>query len=204
MDRRVWMVAALSLLAASPALAKHHHGHGDGLEGATLLLVRHAEKPASGPDLSPAGEERAQEYVKYFSPVASGAVKTFWSKQPPQKLDTLVATEDSANSSRPRLTLTPLSQSINLTIQQPCADKDEKCLADWLEGQPSGRTTLIAWHHGTMPKVLKALGADPDKLLPGGKWPGSHFDWVIELRYNSKGKLTSQHKVDEGSLASDK
>ncbi len=204
MKRRLWMTVGLSLLLTSPVLAKPHHGDRAGPASATLLLVRHAEKPTSGPDLSPAGEERAKEYVKYFSPVASGAVKTFWRKPPPQKIEAVVATEDSANSDRPRLTLTPLSQSIGLAIQQPCADKDAKCLADWLDKQPSGQTILIAWHHGAMPKVLKALGADPDKLLPGGKWPGSHFDWVIELRYDSKGRLTSQHKVDEGSLASDK
>ena len=33
---------------------------------AQVLIIRHAEKPASGPDLSPQGYQHAQELVSYF------------------------------------------------------------------------------------------------------------------------------------------
>ena len=67
----VVFAAALSLTAL-PASAKHHHHHYDGtvpgLANVTLLVVRHAEKPADAgdPGLSPAGQARAKAYATYF------------------------------------------------------------------------------------------------------------------------------------------
>src|SRR6266699_3494061 len=36
------------------------------LRNATVLIIRHAEKPETGKHLSPAGVSRAQAYVSYF------------------------------------------------------------------------------------------------------------------------------------------
>jgi len=194
MLRRSLLGAALGLLATAPAWAKHHHRDGEageGLSNATLLLVRHAEKPEEGQGLTPAGEARAKAYVDYFR-------RGFWTDEPSHRIDALVATLDTAKSMRPRLTIEPLSHATGLPIQQPCEDHDVKGLARWLAAQPPARTTLIAWHHGTMPKLLAELGADPTQLLPGGVWPGEHFDWVIELRYDAEGRLVVQRKVVEG------
>ena len=38
----------------------------NGLSDATVLIIRHAEKPPTGAGLSRAGEQRAQAYVQYF------------------------------------------------------------------------------------------------------------------------------------------
>jgi len=48
---------------------------------------------------------------------------------------------------------------------------------------------LIAWHHGEIPNLVQALGADPGKLFPEGKWPASVFGWVIELRFDHNGQV---------------
>ncbi len=40
----------------------------DRLRGKTVLIVRHAEKPAKGRDLSAAGWARAEAYAAYFMP----------------------------------------------------------------------------------------------------------------------------------------
>jgi hypothetical protein len=180
-----WVMALV--LSLAPAMVQAHQDD-SGPANATVLLVRHAEKPDSGPGLAPAGEARAAAYVSYF--------EHFRIAGAPARIDTLVATADSANSMRPRLTITPLGKALGLPVQQPYADQDVKDLAAWLAARP-GHVTLVAWHHGKMPKLLAALGADPATLLPGGVWPSDTYDWVIELRYDAQGHLTTADRIVE-------
>jgi hypothetical protein len=180
--KRLMMALALGL---APTIAQ---AESQGPAGGTVLLVRHAEKPESGTGLTPAGEARAAAYVSYF--------EHFRIAGAPARIDTLVATADSANSMRPRLTITPLGKALGLPVQQPFADQDVKDLAAWLAARP-GHVTLVAWHHGKMPKLLAALGADPATLLPGGTWPQDTYDWVIELRYDARGHLASADRIVE-------
>lgn len=151
------------------------------LQDAVILIIRHAEKPESGPELSPEGVQRAQAYVNYF--------KNFQLDSKPLKLDCLIATADTKGSHRPRLTLTPLSLALKLPIETAFKDKEFAALARDLETTPHGKHILICWHHGAIPDLLRALGADPAKLLPQGKWPSTDFGWLIELRYDHDGKL---------------
>jgi hypothetical protein len=72
-----------------------------------------------------------------------------------------------------------------------------KQLAEWLSQGAPHRTILIAWHHGMIPALLTALGADTNALVPGGKWPPDTYDWVIALRYDGGGKLTSSQRIVE-------
>src|SRR5665213_3932729 len=89
---------------------------GEPLRDAVVLIIRHAEKPESGYELSPAGHERAAAYVKYF--------KNFTIDGKPLHLDRLIAAADSMGSHRPRLTLEPLSQALGLPIDTRFKDKD--------------------------------------------------------------------------------
>ncbi len=187
------LVLCLSVLTVAPVAAQAHHHDGAqadiaGPANGTVLIIRHAEKPASGTGLTPAGEARAAAYASYFAHFEINGATT--------RIDTLVATADSDGSVRPRLTLTPLSQTLGLPIQQPFADKDVKGLATWLSSQP-GHVTLVAWHHGKLPKLLEDLGADPGQLLPNGAWPDDVYNWVIELRYDAQGHLISADRVVE-------
>lgn len=190
------VVFALLLACAWPADARHYDsGDTPGLRGATILVVRHAEKPADeygNPGLAPAGEARAKAYADFFQHFAVDGM--------PVKIDTLIATADSQDSARPRLTLEPLSKATGIAIEQDFADHDVKELARSLEeGQPN-RTILIAWHHGKIPKLLYELGADPYDLLPDGVWPPDTYDWVIVLKYDGNGALTEAKKVAEPEL----
>jgi hypothetical protein len=152
-----------------------------GLADATLLLIRHADKPAEGRELSPAGVERAKGYVRYF--------QSFQLDGQPLKLDSLFAAKDSKNSMRPRLTVEPLSRALNLPLNADFKDKEPEKLAKELESKPHGKNILICWHQGKMPDLLADLGADPKALLPEGKWQENVFGWVIELRYHHQGRL---------------
>lgn len=118
MSKRIRVLVLASLVATVPAAAKHRH-HGDekhrrhddargpegspGLADVTLLVVRHAEKPSAegDADLSPAGAARTEAYATYF--------RHFALDGKPIHLEALIASSDSKESARPRLTLEPLA-----------------------------------------------------------------------------------------------
>jgi hypothetical protein len=62
-------------------------------KNASILMIRHAERPDTGTGLSVAGQERAQAYVIYF--------QNYLLNSNPVKLDYLMAAADSSESYRP-------------------------------------------------------------------------------------------------------
>jgi hypothetical protein len=149
----------------------------------TILLIRHAEKPESGMDLAPAGFERAKLIPKLFS----GYGRADYPHSLPRP-DFLFATHVSKNSNRPVETITPLSTALNEPISHEIADKDFAALVtELMSGKYAGKVVLVAWHHGSLPGLAKALGATP----PYDPWPDTQFDriWRIDYR-DGKAVLT--------------
>ena len=157
----------------------------------TVLVVRHAEKPAEAGDtgLAPAGVARAKAYATYFQHFEVDGTAVH--------IDTLIASADSDESARPRLTLEPLSAATGLPIAHDFANKEVKDMARWLEAGPSHGNVLIAWHHGKLAKLLEKLGADPATILPDGEWPEDVYNWVIVLRYDADGELSEAKRIVE-------
>jgi hypothetical protein len=164
-------------------------GKSSALTNAVILIIRHAEKPDTGHDLSAAGDARARAYVNYF--------ENFTTDGQPLKLDHLFATTDSPNSHRPILTIEPTAKALGLKIDSRFSDGQFLQLAQELQSHPPGTNILICWHHGQIPQLLRALGADPKKLLPKGKWPDDEFDWLIQLRYDGSGHLVESKLINE-------
>lgn len=152
-----------------------------GPKDAVILIIRHAEKPDSGSGLSPAGKQRAKAYANYFKSFKVGSERL--------KLDCLFATADSKESHRPRLTLEPLGKALGLRLDARFKDQQTQALANEIRSKPPGKRILICWHHEDIPQLVRALGADPSKLLPDAKWPDSVFGWVLQLRYDQDGHL---------------
>lgn len=165
------------------------------LKDTVILIIRHAEKPTSGFELSPAGKKRAEAYVGYF--------QRFTIDDKPLKLDYLFATADSPKSHRPRLTIEPLSKALGIKIDDRFKNDDFSQLAREIQNHQHGKNILICWHHGRIPMLLKALGANPEQLLPNGKWPAQVFGWLIELRYDENGKLFQSRCIDESLMPDD-
>jgi broad specificity phosphatase PhoE len=177
-----WLALAVTAsLAQTPATNAPAVKDPGALRNVLILIVRHAEKPETGMELTPAGVQRAAAYTNYF--------RNFTVDSKPLRLDTLFAAADSNNSHRPRLTLEPLSQALGLPLDLRFKAAAPGELAAELRARSHGRQILICWHHGQIPALLQALGADPAKLLPGGKWPDDVFSWVIQLRYDQEGLL---------------
>jgi hypothetical protein len=161
-----------------------HCTNANPLQSSVVIIVRHAEKPDTGDGLAPAGDARANAYVDYFKhfTVNSNAVH----------FDYLFAAKDSRESKRPRLTIKPLSKALGLVINTEFKDDKYAELAEELHaGRYRNKNILVCWHHGKIPELLAALGADPHKLLPNGKWPEDVFGWVVSLEYDQKGNLNA-------------
>lgn len=181
------VLAFCAMILATPAMAQKD----DGLRDVTVLIVRHAEKPDQGRGLSAAGEHRAQAYASYFDPLSlDGTPLT------PQRL---IATRDSKESDRPRLTLTPLSQRLKLPIEQPYADEEVDKLVKSLGKDNSAPVVLIAWHHGHIDNLIEAFGGDAKQLTGYKRWPDDMYDWLIVLHFDHKGQLikSRSEKIQE-------
>ena|ERR1700761_2703461 len=144
----------------------------------TILLMRHAEKPADVGDihLSKAGYARADKLASYIP-------QTFG------KPDFLFAAADSKNSVRPRETLEPLSQAIQVTIDASHPDDDYAALASKLLTKPhfEGKLTAVCWHHEKIPHFAKALGATAGEYPH--PWDPAVFNLILQLGFNG-GQLT--------------
>jgi hypothetical protein len=159
------------------------------LANATVLIVRHAEKPASGSGLTPEGLTRANKYAQYFHPFRADGTTI--------ALNALYAGADTAESVRPRLTLEPLSHATGISLNLQFPTNNPEALAHALLTEPHGDHVLIAWRHKKIPALIKALGGDPALLFPDGVWPDAVYDWVIFLHYDAAGHLDIQKRIQE-------
>jgi hypothetical protein len=153
------------------------------MKDAVVLIIRHADDAASGPGLSPQGQARAQAYVPYF--------QNYFLDGQQVRLDYLMAAADSDKSHRPTLTLEPLSQALNLKVHADISNKEYVKAAKDLQSKKHHKAFLVCWHHGDIPDLLRALGAEPSSLLGGKKWPDDEYGWVLQLPYDSNGRLIS-------------
>jgi broad specificity phosphatase PhoE len=187
------LLLVCGLLAVSNPAALYAEPPQDGISGAlsnaVILIIRHGEKPDKGSGLTAVGQARANALAGYF--------KNYTLDGQPLKLDCLFAAADSKVSDRPRLTLEPTSKLLGLPINTPFGDMQYKELADEIRSKPHGQHILICWHHGEIPGLVQALGADADRLIPKAKWPDDIFNWVIELRYDFRGRLVAASRINQ-------
>jgi broad specificity phosphatase PhoE len=183
------------VLISAAVFARDHNKSSGSLANAVILIIRHAEKPDSGSGLSPTGQERAKAYVNYFKNLAPD--------DQPLKINHIFAAADSKESHRSRLTIEPTARALRLPIDSRFKDKDVDGLAGEIRNKCSGQNVLIVWHHGEIPSLLRALGANAQGVIPGGKWPADVYGWLIELRYDAKGQLVKTRRINEKLMPDD-
>jgi len=169
----------------------------EGPKNAVLLIIRHAENPANGHGLSARGAERAEAYKNYFLNFSVDSKRL--------EPNAVVVAADSKQSHRPRLTVEPFSKAAKLEIDSRFGNKQPSDLAAELRANHQGKVTLVCWHHGQIPALLRALGVAPETLVPGGKWPRDVFDWVIMVSFDENGHLIpeSTKRINEHLLQGD-
>ena len=169
----------------------------DGPKDSAVLIIRHAENPDSGRGLSPSGQQRAEAYKHYFTKFTVNSKRL--------RPDVIFAAKDSKQSQRPRLTVEPFAKAAKLQIDTRFSSNQSAELAADLRATEQGKRILISWRHGNIPDLLRALGANPETLLPHGKWPDPVYDWVILLRYDQDGRLipTNTKRINEHLMPGD-
>ncbi len=167
----------------------------EALGPAQVILIRHAEKPETGPDLSDRGRERAQALVDFFktNPAVTrhGVPAAIYAGAPVSE----------GKSLRPIETVTPLSQSLGIKINENFTRETGAQMANDVMHNPdcAGKTALICWNHGNLPDLLKNFGWDSGP----GKWPGGDvFDRVWILNFEN-GKPVSFEDIPQHLLPGD-
>jgi|SRR5690348_9622229 len=141
-----------------------------------VVIIRHAEKPDKGDNLSCKGFNRSLQLT---------AVLYNKFKVPDKIFVSSVGNGKSANQLRMLQTITPFAIKYNLKIDSKFDVDDAKDLADAIK--KINGYALVVWQHDKIDNIVKALGVD----TKGMKWGDNDYDsiWVIDFK-NGKGALT--------------
>jgi len=120
----------------------------------TVVLVRHAEKNIEpnnpDPDLSPAGQARAQELQRVLD--ATG-------------LNAIYAT----NFKRTQQTASPVASKVGITPTIIDAKKTPD-LVNGILNDHRGQTILVVGHSNTVPEIINALGGGSSPDIPDNEY----------------------------------
>jgi hypothetical protein len=134
-----------------------------------VIIIRHAEKPEQGDNLSCQGLNRALQLPE----VLYGKFKL-----PDHIFASSINTGKTTGTARMYQTIVPFAIKYNLNINSKFEVGEEDALAKSILKKKG--TVLVVWEHNNIPKIAKELGVKEDKL----KWKGSDFDsiWIITFK----------------------
>ena len=136
----------------------------------TVILIRHAEKVIdpnnNDPDLSPAGQARAQELARIFGD--SG-------------INTIYATQ----YKRTQQTVKPLADKLGLPITQVNSKSTPELLSQ-IRAQHRGETIFIAGHNNSVPEIIAALGGPAYPTIPESEYDNLY---VVTVYRTGKAKV---------------
>jgi 2,3-bisphosphoglycerate-dependent phosphoglycerate mutase len=136
----------------------------------TVILIRHAEKNIEpnnpDPDLSPAGQARAQELVRMFGDTGINAIYATQYKRTQQ-------------------TVKPLADKLGLPVTQVNSKNTADLLAQ-IRAQNSGQVIFISGHNNTVPEIVAALGGPTYPVIPE-----TEFDnlYIVSVYRTGKAKV---------------
>ena len=149
----------------------------------TVILIRHAEKVIdpnnADPDLSPAGQARAQELVRMFGDSGINAIYATQYKRTQQ-------------------TVKPLADKLGLPVDQ-VNSKNTADLVARIRSQNSGQVVFIAGHNNSVPEIIAALGGPTFPIIPDTEYDNLFIVTVyrtgkarvVKLKYGSPGPVSS-------------
>ena len=144
----------------------------------TLILIRHAEKlivppENKDPDLSLAGQARAQELVRMFS-------------------DSEIAAIYATQYKRTQQTVKPLADKLGLPVTKLEAKQTAE-LVKQIRAHNAGQTIFIAGHNNTVPEIIAAMGGPKFPIIPETEYDNLYILTVysdgpaklIKMKYGS-------------------
>ena len=161
---------------------------------AQVILIRHAEKPASGNELDSQGWRRANALVGFFESTPSmtrfGTPAAIYAMAP----------KDTNGSLRPIETVTPLADSLGLKINTGYKKEELAGLVNDIMKTRAydGKMVLVCWEHKMIPEIVDEFGwnAAPQS------WDGSVFDRAWVLNFNGN-KVVSFEDIPQRLLPGD-
>ena len=138
---------------------------------AQIVILRHAEKPASGNELSTRGWDRARALPALFT--SRTELNVFGAPA-----EIIGMSQKPGHSLRSVQTVSFLSQSLNLHTNTDYRPGDvEQLVSDVSQdARLDGKTIVICWHRKNLPDLIEAFGGPSI-----GKVPSAQFDrlWVL-------------------------
>ncbi len=150
-----------------------------GATPAEIIFLRHAEKPADGPELSPRGWERAKALATLFTQdvrvLDHGPAAAIYAMKP--------------GSVRAIQTMEATAHALHIMIKSKYARDDIDSLVNAIRKNKAleGKTVIVCWEHKVLPDMLKAFGwTDGPK-----KWADETFDrlWVLDFEQGRPSRL---------------
>jgi hypothetical protein len=162
MKNAVWSFSFLSLIMCS-----HCFGQQNATQLNKVVIIRHAEKPENGDNLSCQGLNRSLQLPQLLK-----------SKFGVPTLIFVPAMNTGKNTSTARMyqTIVPFAVKFNLNINSKYGVDDTKDLAREILKRTG--TVLVVWEHNHIDNIAKALG-----IQNVSKWPDNDFDsiWIIDF-----------------------
>lgn len=142
---------------------------------ARILFLRHAEKPAQGPELNARGRVRAAALPSLFLRDPRAAA---WGR--PAALYA-GAPQKPGGSVRSIETLEPLGWALGLPLVEKFRRDDVQAVAASLLSDPAldGKTVVVCWEHKRIPDIIRALGFTGAPAT----WGDNVYDriWIIDF-----------------------
>lgn len=145
-----------------------------------VIILRHAEEPPKGRELSPRGFLRAEKLAEYFT--ADKFTQTFGA------IDYLIAVKpkDLESSIRSYQTLYPTAKKTKKNILQLNIKDETYLLGKTLLTSPEyhQKTIVIAWSHKKIGDLTRALGIQDRDL----EWRDGVFDrfWILQYKTDNQ------------------
>jgi len=146
-----------------------------------VMLIRHAEKPASGNDLSAMGWRRAECIRDLFMKNETLKPNTIYAQKASKKNDDTIP-----DSRRQIETVAPLARALGLTIDNSFTSFEIDALSQDIAGlEESSFPVLVSWNHDEIKNFLINFGMNY-QVAP--TYPSKRYDlvWIIERDINNQ------------------
>lgn len=143
---------------------------------ARIIIIRHAEKPAEGNELSLKGRQRAAALVPYILETPELL------KDVPLVAIYAQGPKKEGSSVRSIQTVKGIAEAAKLTVIDKFTRDDFPAMFAEIRKNPAydGKTVLICWEHKVIPDIATAFGVEN----PPHRWHGDSYDrtWVITFK----------------------
>lgn len=162
---KIWLIA----FVAFNSFCLNAFAQKSNLDSLKIVFIRHAEKPVKGDNLTCQGINRSLKLP---------AIITAKFGVPALVFVPALGLGEATKHARMFQTIVPLAAKYNLTINSSRTEKDSLGMAADLKSRAG--VVLVAWEHGGIAPIARALGVKEAGL----KWPDDDYDsiWIVTFK----------------------